>query len=478
MKQIMCGTAILGVFVLAGCYSYASKDINDTTYDKVQANPLFATMNVGDSDELILRLVNDANNGTLTSYTITGVPAGIAVHPIPNYRDLFTSDTLNPTGDKTAQAYYIVGATPGRYTFIATPTSVNTGISASITVLVQPNSLGASLSEHSGIAGDTVTIHANTGITFTSTSKVSFPTGNFAQIGVSPDSTSIKIIAGPGLTGPATVTNVGQTSAPTVKVLTLVTSDSLVTPALTTAPTTVSNAAPDIGVPITVTLGNNLRFIANSHVFVGGNEAGINSVSADSSTATIVPMAGSSGTVTYTNIALSFLNSVPLALTGDKSIAVTNTFTGAPDPNVTARATAPTLTLRPTGATVVTGGPVPSTNAGQCAGETGDGCAIYKVVLAASTTYDINLIWQGGSDMGLYRLTSTGTGPVSGGTGFTGNCDTGGQAPGNEPETCTVTSLAAGTYFFTVQFFGTGSGYPPSANTVPPTWYQFRVVLH
>ena len=41
-----------------------------------------------------------------------------------------------------------------------------------------------------------------------------------------------------------------------------------------------------------------------------------------------------------------------------------------------------------------------------------------------------------------------------------------------------LTFLAAGTYYFSVQFFGTGSGYPPSANTVIPTWYQFAVTTN
>lgn len=472
MKQITCGAvAILGVFALAGCYSYASQDINNGNYDLVQANPVFATMNVGDSDEIIFRLVNDANNGTLTSYSITGVPAGIAVHQILGYRPLFTNDTLNPTGDKTAQAYYIVGVTPGRYTFTVTPTSVNTSISGTVTVLVQPINLGNALSEHTGAAGDTVTITAPTGVSFTSTSAVTFTTGSVAKIGLSPDSTSLRVIAGPGITGPATITNVGQSSAPTVKVKTLVTNDSLTTPAITVAPTTLSAGA-TLGSPMTVTLGGGLRFTASSTILFGGSAVAILSRSADSSTATVVPIivnnAVTAGAVTYTNIVLSFLNTVNISVAGNQSATVN---TAVFDPNAGTIGTASTIALAASGGSIYVAGSGALINSAPCAVATsGDGCQWYKVVVAAPVTIDIDDRWQGGSDNGLYVLNSTGTSIVT-------SADANGQAPGNEPETKTAT-LPAGTYFFGQVFFGANSGYSPSANTVAPTYYLFKITTH
>ena len=95
---------------------------------------------------------------------------------------------------------------------------------------------------------------------------------------------------------------------------------------------------------------------------------------------------------------------------------------------------------------------------------------MYKFVLTGAATYDLEFRWQGGSDLGLYRLDSTG-----GSASSQGGCDNGGQGAGGQPELCTVTALPAGTYFFAVAFYGTASGYPASANTVPPAFYQFRV---
>ena len=76
------------------------------------------------------------------------------------------------------------------------------------------------------------------------------------------------------------------------------------------------------------------------------------------------------------------------------------------------------------------------------------------------------------ADLGVYRLNAAGTTATSAGT--TGNCDNGGQGASGQPELCTFTALAAGTYFIAVDFFGVGA-YAPGPNTVAPTWFQFRI---
>ena len=578
MKQMTSGMiAFCGVLALAGCYSYTSETINNGNYNTVQATPNFAVVRAGDSDQMIVRLVNDANNGAITSYTVSNIGAGILVHYQANFRPVFdaSKDSLVKTGDKSAQQYYIVGVTPGTWSFDVTPMSVNTAIKTTVKVVVTPRNLGAALSKSpTANVGDTVTLTAPAGTVFSQSSAISFPTGPAVVIAFrSPDSTSIQFTVGSGVTGVATVTKVGVAAVPSVSPVTLVTTTALATPATpTTAAPTISSLAPTlgqnvtvtlggglrfhanskmlvgtlaativsmtpdsgtavfspnsgsnglvtftnvslsafpsfsfgvtttqtlqvqaptvapatlsaatalIGVPFTVTLGGGMRFLSNSHVLVGGAETGIQSVSGDNLTATVMPLAGSTGAVTFTNIALVALPAISLNLPSDgKTFAVGAAFGGVTDPLAAVFATAPTIALRPTGSVVVTGGTIPSTNASQCGGGTGDGCAVYKVVLTGTTTYDIVMVWQGGSDLGLYRFTVAGGGAVSGGAGFTGNCDNGGQGGSGQPETCTAISLPAGTYYFGVEFFGTGSGYSASANTVPPTWFQFLVTVH
>ncbi|HEY4102190.1 MAG TPA: hypothetical protein VGM20_15070 [Gemmatimonadales bacterium] len=477
MKQITCGAvAVLGMFTLAGCYSYASKDINNSNYDLVQANPVFATMNAGDSDEVIFRLVNDANLGALTSYTITGVPAGIAVNPIPNYRPQFLNDTLNPTGDKTAQAYYIRGITPGRYTFVATPTSVNTGISTTVTVLVRPITLGSALSKHTVSFGDTLVLSAPAGSVFSHASAVTFTTGAVGIVSLSADSTKLTLVAGPGITGPASVTNVGELAAPTIVKKTLVTQDSLVSNLLTTAPTTFSTTTPDIGVPITVALGSALRFTSTSQVLVGGTKAGIESISADSSTAQVVPLAGTTGAVTYTGIVLSYLPGTALSLPSGQSVTPTSVYGGPSSTHPNSIATADTIPLTGSRSYVVSnGGGIPTACSAGAVAAFGGGitCAYWIVTIGtnakmsgdirwtASTTDDLGLILQSADGSGCLAVLADNKGPVLGNVGDDAT------TPLNCGESATQT-LTSGTYLLTLVSFNEGG-------TTIPSWFQFRI---
>ena len=198
MKHMAYGkAALLGVFALAGCYSYASEAINNGNYNTVQASPNFVVINVGDSDRVIARLINDNNNGAVTSYAVSGVGAGIRVDSsctVPDldqahqtaancngyYRPIFdaSKDTLVPTGDKTAQQFFVLGLAVGQYTFTLTPTSVNTGVSRTVTVVVNPITLGPALSKTTGVAGDTVVLTAPTNTVFSQTLRGVVPDGS------------------------------------------------------------------------------------------------------------------------------------------------------------------------------------------------------------------------------------------------------------------------------------------------------------
>ncbi len=126
MKKLACGTgAFVVLFGLAACFSDPGKTINNENFNTVQASPTVSVLNVGDSDQILIRLVNDANNAVSTEFTIVNPnPAGIAVHATPNYRNAYFggSDTLIPVPDKAQQQYYVVGLTAGDYQFMAVPT--------------------------------------------------------------------------------------------------------------------------------------------------------------------------------------------------------------------------------------------------------------------------------------------------------------------------------------------------------------------
>lgn len=469
MKGLIRGAAGLAVVLgMSACAKDETIDLMGAPTG-VQATPISAFTSKGDSVAILLRLVNDRNQSIPAEFTIGSVGPALSVAYDVNYRpDYSTGDTLVPPAIKPQQRYFAKGANIGKSTFTAT----SGGFTTTVTVVVQPKSLeAAALSKTTGlVAGDTITITAPAGLKFTPASTVTFATGANAIASRSADSSSIKVILGPGTGGVVTITNILQDYAPTLALKTLVTTNAVTaTPAVTVAPTTVSNNAPLVGVPITVALGGGLRFIGTSKVFVGGTEAGIQSVSADSSTATVVPMMGSAGNLTYTNIALSFLTSVPLAVAGDKTVTVGATYGGATDPNAGSLATASTIVMPPVGRTFVFSDGAGYAASAICTGVAGaDGCRIYKFVLTAATTLDFRYQWQGVADMGLYRLNN-----VGGGATAMSGCDNGGQGASGQPENCTAAALPAGTYYISLSYFGPAS-YGGGANPAP-TFTQFRV---
>jgi len=92
---------------------------------------------------------------------------------------------------------------------------------------------------------------------------------------------------------------------------------------------------------------------------------------------------------------------------------------------------------------------------GGCVSDLGDNCNVYKITVAAPTTFHLRLDYDNTSDMGAYFLNSTGT-AVDGSVGF---ADANGVAAG--PEEADIT-LQAGTYYLAVLRFtydATDPGY-------------------
>ena len=460
MKRMACGTAAtIALAGLAACFSNPALDLNNDNYHLVQPTPLVAFTKVGDSIQLRLRLVNDNDNGTITSFVIGSVGSGISVRYDDKFRPYYLNgaDTLSVPVDKDMQQYYVKGLAPGKWTLSATATANTAAPAATITVTVEAINLGAALSRITGLnPGDTVAINAPTGLVFSQTSAVTFATGTAVVVARAADSTQIKVIVGPGTSGIATVTKVGTAANPVIGTQTLLTTNALAAvPNVTVAPTTLSTAAPAFGTSMTVTLGGSLRFLAGSKIFVGGRQGYILSVSADSSTATYVPIGGSNGNVTYTGIALSFLNSVSLDVPGDKTATVG---AATSDANATSIATASTFTLPAVGATLVLSDGGPFTAGGPCALGSlgGNGCRYYKIVTTAVNTLALELRWDNGTntDLGAYLVNSTGTG-----TGSSGSADANGNQAGG-PETGSWTNLPAGTYFIAIVWYNSGPQPP------------------
>lgn len=466
MKGIVRG--VLGLALAVGMTACTNDDTvgigGDFNNVDVDKNALF--VGVGDSTAVLVRLVNDLRASTPAAFTVSN-GSGVRVTYDATYRPDYTQgDTLIAPLVKPQQRYWVVGTGIG----LNEVTFTSGGASTTIRAYVTPKNLGAALSKTTGVvAGEVLTITAPAGLKFSPTSAVTFTTGTAVITTRAADGSSISFIVGPGVTGPATVTLVQQTfsGAPAVS---LVTTQVLAVPAVTVAPTTLSSAAPSTGASFTVALGGGLRFSNTGKVLIGGVQAGIIALSADSSTATVVAPLNASGAVTYTDLVLNFLPSVKLALPSDnKTVTPTATFAGATLVGTDAFATAPTIAL-PTvvGQSVVVtdNGNVWGTPAG-CVGGTGaDNCKVYKIVVPAGQTFTLTGIFDTNADIGFYRFNSTFGGQAT-------IADALGQSATRTESGTLGANLAAGTYYIMVAYYGPDS-YGAGA-VARPTVIQLRI---
>lgn len=404
----------------------------------VQPSPEVMFVNSGAQKELLVRLVNDRNQSTPASFQVANVGAGLTVTYDATYRPQWTSTdpTLEPKVDKEQQRYTVAANIPtgGKRTFQLT----SGGLTATTTVYVLPTTMGAAIANPAPALGDVVTINAPEGQSFSTTasatgaSTVSFPEGG-APIIQEITAKSITFIPRPGTTGAATVTGVTLDYAPTLAPRSLTTSNEITVPAVTNIPLVYSSASPAAGATVTVTAAG-FRFLPNVSFTIGGAAAFVLSVSADSTTATILPppsVAG--GTAVVSNAVLSFLPAVGLLNVPSTATMTTQNYP-APVNAGTSTATANVFSAA-------------SPGVGRVYAESGvlgfgpnvnysfNGAPrFYQLNVTVAGSYTIRTSWNGGGDMDVYLRNGTNTANI--GTALTGNM----------PEVITA-NLAVGTYF-------------------------------
>jgi hypothetical protein len=285
----------------------------------VQPSPEVMFLNSGTQKELLVRLVNDRNQSTPTSFQVTNVGAGLTVTYDDQYRPQWTS--VNPVLEaplvKEQQRYTVAADLPtgGKRTFQLT----SSGLTGTATVYILPTSLGASLSNLAPALGETVTLNAPDGQSFTppggtaTASTVSFPAGG-APIIQEITAKSITFIPRPGTTGAATVTGITLDYAPTLAPRSLTTSNAIEVEAIDEMAVTYSTASPALFAEVTVTAPTGFRFLPNFRMALGYGSGRTISVAADSKSAVVILPAGVSSTIpTFSNVVLSFLTGVPIS---------------------------------------------------------------------------------------------------------------------------------------------------------------------
>ncbi len=301
--------------------------------------------------------------------------------------------------------------------------------------------------------GDQVTITIPAPFKATPASVVTIPGTGTAIFSVSADSSTVIFLVGPNANGPVTINNLRIGTATNLGPFTLSTAGTLTSPALTSFTAGYSTSTPNANQNVTITAAG-FKFGPGTKVFIGNDQQTVISVAADSNSAIFRAHApGASGTLSVADIRLSFLNAVGLTLNATAGVTVgatINTLAGTDQ-----LATAPLVEIPDAGKTggVFDNSPF-ATGPAICNTTLGGPCRLYKFVTTVARTFGVAASWDNSSDIGIYFTNSGGTALVG-----TTACDAHGPAPGNF-ESCTVTALAAGTYFIVVDDFSPFYGPP------------------
>ena len=290
MQRLKGRNIIFGALAVLACSGDPTGNESTPTVIQVNPDPVFVTQ--GDSQPVIVQVLDEDGNVLQAEVTTSNVGSGITVRPDPTYQQVTTGNPIN-----RGARFFVSGVTLAHSSF-----TVNSlGLTQEVEVTSVPGELDAEITDSLPDLGDTVSITAPAGTFFTDSSVLTF---NGAEPVVTAlDATTITFIPFANIDGPASVSNVGVESNADV-VFALTTPFRVKTDSIVDLGTNVSNAAPALGDPISLTLPAGLRVIPESlhQSGVGADTlprglsiAGVGvqprdiTVSADSGTITFVP---------------------------------------------------------------------------------------------------------------------------------------------------------------------------------------------
>jgi hypothetical protein len=286
-----------------------------------------------------------------------------------------------------------------------------------------------------------------------STSNITFPlqVAAPAAITVAVDSSTLSFEAPPNAVGVARIDSLVFPGGYTVS---LPTRQAITVPSVgTTFAATFSDNAPDLGEVITMTAPANFRFDPTIDAATGapvttltfGTKLGaVQSVAADGSSLTFLPLPGTTGPATVSGLIYTPAPQFRLTL---PTVQEVTTAEIVPLANADHPATAPSIAVPAPGGTTTLFDAGPYLGPGTCC--FGGHERLYKVVLTdPSTTLTGSVDWFEGQDLGLYWVAADGVTQIGDLSG-----DSGGA--GAHPESETIT-LPAGTYFMAIANFGPG----------------------
>ncbi|HEX6643370.1 MAG TPA: hypothetical protein VF037_01765 [Gemmatimonadales bacterium] len=216
MNRILRGAVVLAASALfVGCNT-EPEPFEGGDPDHIVANPGQVFVELGDSTEILVRLVDQQGTALNEPITFSGIESGISLSIDSLFRPVFGPDgVLIANPNNTELRIYVKGTGLAATSF----TIESAGITETVPVTVLPTSLEATFSNLTPEIGEVVTITAPEGFIFNQNSAVSMAVGGTpVVVSVAPDGTTLSFIPKPKSSGAISVTNITPTYAPTLTV--------------------------------------------------------------------------------------------------------------------------------------------------------------------------------------------------------------------------------------------------------------------
>lgn len=300
-RLVVCG--VLGLF--AAC---AGDPTNNTgTPTRIVLSPGVVFVPQGDSQPVIASVVDEDGQALQADFTASNVGSGIQVVLDPTFLPVSSSNPI-----RRSARFFVKGIDLAATTF-----DINAlGLTATVNVTSVPSQFTGTFSNTAPALGDTITLTAAPGTSFTDSTVLTF-SGQPAFV-ISQDATTIVFLPPPNVPGiPAGLTNVAVASNPNL-VFTLVTAESFTTDSIRDAGSNLTPTTPALGGTVTLVLPPELRVLPESlpaFRVAGDTVAPLNlTISADSSTITFVPAPNADTTVEVHGLIARRLPQFPLTV--------------------------------------------------------------------------------------------------------------------------------------------------------------------
>lgn len=343
MKRLLRGSVVLAVAV--GFLS-CSGDPTDSFREPagIVASPTAVFIDVGQTKPVIAALQDDQGNQIAADFEISAVGSGLTVVPDPNFFNT-TAGVHIPNQVR----FQVTGTAIANSSFTLTAG----GETLVVPVRVTPATLPIGISSLTPAWGDTLTLTAPAGALFTDTSEVTFAGAGLGDIvSLSPDRTQMLVVPGPNALGTVTITHTTVAYDESLD-FTIVSTETVTTPALTEVEGVFSNQTPALGDPVTLTLPAGIKVIpaevlAEGGFVIEGAVAPRNiTVATDSGSITFIPAPNSDSVVTIHGVVPGVLPQFPqiLSTTGKVTTPVVESFAGTPTSATPAGGAEVTLTM-------------------------------------------------------------------------------------------------------------------------------------